>query len=314
MSKQPTLRAEYHGKILNRDPERHPLERHNDAAKFLQSVCNHDSSIQTPFKQAYEWLAAMWTNSRHKGEVPRAFGNGVSEKNWKLRRTHFPSGGEKPHSEVGIEFQIAQALEPCPASARFREHVAARICGNAVAATSGLLGAEHGKTRGFLQIDLVRIMEPGKAAELIELKSVDRSENLGVPIGASLPAALYGLSLILWHANARAIRVPTESGLAVERAPLDCKLWHVKTLINKGALLGSWQKDLGTFSTWLTAELNAVAASHRSQLFAGSLQFEHSFHAYPEEWKTAGWWKADATPKEDAINRILRQRWDKSTT
>ena len=312
------MRAEYHGRILNRTPIGFSLERHEHAKPFLQSVCDSDSSVRESLQRAYKWLEETWTNSRHRGKTPRDFENGVSKKNWKLRRTHFPSDQEKRDrlSEIEIEFQIAQALERWSASeARHRGHVPAEICGNAVAATSGLLGAEHGKTRGFLQIDLVRIMEHGQAAELIELKRVaDRSRNLGVPIGASLQAALYGLSLILWHANARAIRVPTESGLAVERAPLDCKLWHVKTLINEGALLGSSQKDLGTFSTWLTAELNAVAASHRSQLFAGSLQFEHSFHAYPEEWKTAGWWKADAKPKEDAINRILRQRWDKSTT
>lgn len=314
------FQAEYHEQLFNRRGCKHPWNTTTGARELMMMFCKAQPPEHGALEDVYSWLTNLWENSRHdeKGG-PRTLDNGVSEENWLLKRKHFPSESRTLSPELNVEVAIAQALERCERGLdTLNGHVGASRCGNSVAATSGLLGKARGAKRGFLQIDILRLCDEPKYGELIELKYFKVSpENpksgLGMLVGAAFQAALYALSLILWHAKVKIIDRSNKRD-DIKYSALQLQHWEIKTLANELCFsakhgdppeLKKNRRDLlRELSSWLECGLNSVARKHPSDILDRPLEFRHSFHAYPDDWESIG-----ALSKDKAL-RVIANRWD----
>ncbi|MGI8435688.1 MAG: hypothetical protein ACR2NX_02115 [Chthoniobacterales bacterium] len=308
MSNAKKFQAEYYEQLAKRNECKNHWCTATGARCLLQSFDAGQPPARGTLDDAYSWLVELWENSRHdKGDSPRTFGNGISRENWLLKRKHFPSDGKSLSRELKVETAIAQALEPCARNPKPRNgHAVAFSCGNSVATTSGLLGKTRGARRGFLQIDIVRLCD-AEHGELIELKYLTKSEKpkngLGLVVGAAFQAALYALTLILWHAKEKTL-VGSCHSYFKERPALTLPHWRIKTMANQRCFDGQDRRLLGQFSSWLAAELNSVANEYPSEFLGGPLKFWHSFHTYPDAWSSS-------IPKSEVFETLTR-RWDET--
>jgi hypothetical protein len=316
-----TFRSEYYQKLLPFIGCKHAPDSLTGARQFLHFLHEEKSKPEKPeaLLAAYEWLETRWKDSNHgKAGGRRNLHTGVSKENWLLKRKHRQRGAKPLSPELHVEFTAAQAIESCDFTSKAEPF--AKECGNAVAATSGLLGQWHGDRRGFMQVDLIRLLsEEGDAAELIELKyrnPKSSGSGLGMLVGASLQAALYALSLVLWHANASDLCDGQREQFVADRPLLKRTDWKIKTLVNvaclkatKGdpKLMGKLCDNLRLLSNWIERELSAVVKYRPTAITVRPLSFQHSFHEFDDNWNT----RSDLTSTE--MCDVLKIRWDDPT-